>query len=131
MHVQVRHQKESIDLPLIQEAIDKRQLGLATGKLPDTPAKRRLATVEAGRAVALALTPGIPPLERLTIAPRGPILSRLTFAEQVQHMRLTGNPILSPFVILSCTLVFMQSDWGILWLSLLSQCIMQATVAMC
>lgn len=82
--VQVRHQKEAIDLPLIQEAIDKRELGLATARLPDTPAKRRLATVEAGRAVALALTPGIPPLERLTIAPRGPILSRLSFAHGVR-----------------------------------------------
>ena len=83
-HGQVRHQKESIDLALIQEAVDKRELGLATGRLPDSAAKRRLALVEAGRAVALALTPGIPPLERLTIEPRGPILSRLSFEYQVQ-----------------------------------------------
>ncbi|KAK9806474.1 hypothetical protein WJX73_000984 [Symbiochloris irregularis] len=81
----VRHQKMAIDLDLITEAIDKRTLGLSTGRLPDTEAKRRLATVEAGRAVVLALTPGIPQLERLSIAPRGPILSRLSFVYQEDY----------------------------------------------
>lgn len=84
MLLQVRHQKEVIDLPLIQEAIDKRELGLATARLPDTPAKRRLALVQAARAVAMAITPGVPQLERLSIAPRGPILSRLSFANTVR-----------------------------------------------
>ena len=92
MLAQVRHQKLAIDLPLIQEAIDKRQLGLATGRLPDSEAKRRLALVEAGRAVALALTPGIPPLEHLSIAPRGPILSRLSFAHVV-CLRPASSPL--------------------------------------
>lgn len=54
--------------------------------------------MEAGRAVALALTPGIPQLERLTIAPRGPILSRLSFVYQVGADSLALTSRVAAFV---------------------------------
>ena len=46
-------------------------------------AKRRLALVEAGHAVAIALTPGMPVLERVSIQPRGNIMTRLVFRPTV------------------------------------------------
>ena len=42
-----------------------------------------IACTQAGRAVGFALTPGVPPLEVLSIAPRGAVLTRLAFAPQV------------------------------------------------
>ena len=81
--MQVRYQRPQIDLALVQEAMDKRTLGLSMGLLGPSEAKARLARVHAGRAVGFALTPGVPPLEVLSIAPRGAVLTRLAFAPQV------------------------------------------------
>ena len=70
--LQVRYQRPQIDLALVQEAMDKRTLGLSMGLMGPSEAKARLARVHAGRAVGFALTPGVPPLEVLSIAPGGP-----------------------------------------------------------
>ena len=43
---QVRYQKPQIDLALIQEAMDKRTLGLSMGLLAPSEAKARLARVQ-------------------------------------------------------------------------------------
>ena len=64
-------------------AMDKIRLGLPQRPLEDSPAKRRLATVEVGRAVAIALTPGMPPIENLSIKPRGGVMGRILFQPQV------------------------------------------------
>ena len=45
LHAQVRYQVK-IDLPIIQEAMDKRTLGLSMGLLGASPAKARLARVQ-------------------------------------------------------------------------------------
>ena len=50
-------------------------------------AKRRMAAVQAGRAVALALTPGVPAIRQVTILPRGGIACRIDYEPLVQHPR--------------------------------------------
>ena len=65
--------------------MDKIRLGLPQRPLEDSPAKRRMATVEVGRAVALALTPGMPPIENLSIKPRGDVMGRILFQPQVRY----------------------------------------------
>lgn len=82
MDVQVRRDSPDIDLPILKEAMDKVRLGLRHTPLPDSPAKRRYAVVEAARAVAFALTPGLPPLEHVTIRPRGGAQARILFVPQ-------------------------------------------------
>ncbi|KAI7840859.1 hypothetical protein COHA_005451 [Chlorella ohadii] len=59
----VRRSQPEIDLPILKEAMDKIRLGLPQDSLPDSAAKRQYATIEAARAVAFALTPGMPQLE--------------------------------------------------------------------
>ncbi len=81
---QVRKDAQQIDMALIREAMDKRALGLPSPKLPDSEAKRRMATVQAARAVATCLTPGLPPLVHCSIQPRGGHMSRIIFLPQVQ-----------------------------------------------
>jgi cell division protease FtsH len=80
--MQVRRDSASIDLPILKEAMDKVRLGLPHTPLPDSAAKRRYAAVEAARAVAFALTPGLPPLEHVTIRPRGGAQARILFVPQ-------------------------------------------------
>ncbi len=80
---QVRKDAQAIDMSLIQEAMDKRSLGLPSARLPDSEAKTRMATVQAARAVATALTPGLPPLVHCSIQPRGGHMSRIIFLPQV------------------------------------------------
>lgn len=77
---------------ILMTAMDKIRLGLPQRPLEDSPAKRRLATVEVGRAVAIALTPGMPPIENLSIKPRGGVMGRILFQPQViiiQHSSTT------------------------------------------
>ena len=78
----VRRDSSSIDFPILKEAMEKIRLGLPHASLPDSEAKYRFATVEAARAVAFALTPGLPPLEHVTILPRGGAQARILFVPQ-------------------------------------------------
>ena len=63
--LQVREEAPEISFNIILSAMDKIKLGLAQRPLEDSPAKRRMSTVEVGRAVAIALTPGMPPIEQV------------------------------------------------------------------
>lgn len=78
----VRADSPTIDLPILKLAMDKIRLGLPHTPLPDSPAKRRFAVIEAARAVAFALTPGMPQLEHVTIRPRGDAQARILFVPQ-------------------------------------------------
>lgn len=60
------------------------KLGLPHAPLPESEAKRRYAAIEAARAVAFALTPGLPPIEHVTIRPRGGAAARILFVPQVR-----------------------------------------------
>ena len=53
-------------------------------RLPRSEAKVRLATVEAARAVAACLTPGMPPVEHVSILPRGDYMARIIYQPQVR-----------------------------------------------
>ena len=87
--LQVRKDLPEINMQLIREVMDKRVIGMASKPLPDSIAKRRMAVTVAARAVAVALTPGLPPLQRVSILPRGNNMSRMDFMPQVR-------PALSP-----------------------------------
>jgi ATP-dependent Zn protease len=54
-------------------------------------AKRRMAAVEAGRAVVLSLTPGIPAVQHVTIQPRGGALGRIVFEPMVRSSCATST----------------------------------------
>lgn len=81
----MRRDKLEIDLQIINEVMDKKVLGSASTRLPDSPAKRRLALIAAAKAVVIALTPGMPQLQRVTIRPRGDSVSRTLFMPQASH----------------------------------------------
>lgn len=85
---QVREEAPQISLSLLLTAMDKIRLGLPQRPLEDSPAKRRMAMVEVGRAVAIALTPGMPPIENLSIKPRGGVMGRILFQPQVSNSQL-------------------------------------------
>lgn len=70
-------------MEMINEVMDKKVLGLAGSRLPESPAKSQLARIVAARAVITALTPGMPPLQRMTILPRGESIARTLFLPQV------------------------------------------------
>ncbi|KAL4436128.1 hypothetical protein ABPG77_005576 [Micractinium sp. CCAP 211/92] len=78
----VRQNKAEIDLSILKEAMDKVRLGLPHQSLPDSAAKQQYAAIEAARAVAFALTPGLPPIEHVTIRPRGGTITRILFVPQ-------------------------------------------------
>ncbi|KAG7666975.1 hypothetical protein KSW81_000723 [Nannochloris sp. 'desiccata'] len=78
----VRRDSPTIDISILKEAMEKVRLGLPHTSLPDSEAKRRYAAVEAARAVAFALTPGLPPLEHVTVRPRGGAQARILFVPQ-------------------------------------------------
>lgn len=79
----MRKQEREISLQLVNEVMDKKVLGSAGPRLPDTQAKRHLALSAAAKAVVIALTPGMPPLQRMTILPRGQSMARTLFTPQV------------------------------------------------
>ena len=81
--MQVRKDEKEISMEIVNEVMDKKILGLAASRLPDSPAKEHLARVVAARAVVIALTPGMPPLQRVTILPRGEAIARTLFLPQV------------------------------------------------
>ena len=68
--------------------MDKKVLGSASTRLPDSPAKQRLALVSSAKSVVIALTPGMPQLQRMTIRPRGDSISRTLFMPQVRSRKL-------------------------------------------
>ena len=78
----VRRDAPTIDFSVLKEAMEKIRLGLPHASLPDSEAKGRFATVEAARAVGFALTPGLPPIEHVTILPRGGAQARILFVPQ-------------------------------------------------
>lgn len=57
----------------------------AQARLPRSEAKERLATVEAARAVAACLTPGMPPVEHVSILPRGEYMARIIYQPQARR----------------------------------------------
>jgi hypothetical protein len=58
--------------------------GCAQVRLPRSEAKARLATLEAARAVAACLTPGMPPVEHVSILPRGEFMARIIYQPQAR-----------------------------------------------
>ena len=56
----------------------------AQARLPRSKAKERLATVEAARAVAACVTPGMPPVEHVSILPRGEYMARIIYQPQAR-----------------------------------------------
>ena len=98
--VQVRKEQTEISLALIREVMDKRVMGTAGSRLPDSEAKRRLAMVAAARAVVVATTPGMPPLQRMSILPRGNNITRTLFMPQAsprdRHHTLSSGTALEP-----------------------------------
>lgn len=61
--VQVRRSVPKITLPMVLELIEAQEWGPSTPKIPYTAAKDRLAHITAAKAVALALTPGLDPIQ--------------------------------------------------------------------
>ena len=80
-------------------------MGSASTRLPDSPAKRRLALVAAAKAVVIALTPGMPQLQRVTIRPRGDSISRTLFMPQASFDLSTTQQS----VMLLPVMIFMAS----------------------
>ena len=78
----VRKDSDTITLDILKEAMEKVKLGLPHTPLPDSPAKRHFAVLQAARAVAFALTAGLPPIEHVTIRPRGGSQARILFVPQ-------------------------------------------------
>ncbi len=87
----MRQEAPEISFDILKEAMEKIRLGLPHARLPDSIAKRRFAAVEAARAVIFALTPGMPPLEHVTIAPRGGTMARVLFMPQVPLTQRVGS----------------------------------------
>ena len=79
----MRDSKEQIDYPLIQQALDRLELGLPSKPLPNSPAKRRLATTLMAKAVMISLTAGMAAVEAVTMSTRGGHLGRIRFAPKV------------------------------------------------
>lgn len=108
--LQVREEAAQITVDIILTAMDKIKLGLPQRPLEDSPAKRRMITVEVGRAVAIALTPGMPPIENLSTKPRGGVMGRILFRPQV--------PLALSSISTACLVA--QGNWGSLGLLLLA-----------
>ena len=94
-----------IDMRVALATMDKLRLGLADRRLDASEAKTRLATLLAGRAVALALTPGIPPIEHISMQPRGGVMGRLLFENLVRHGHASlAQPVAGPNIVAGFTL---------------------------
>lgn len=78
----VRRDSLYITMVVMKEALDKIRLGLPHTSLPNSDAKKHYAMVQAARAVAFALTPGLPRIEHVTIRPRGNAQARIVFEPQ-------------------------------------------------
>lgn len=78
----VRMNKPEIDYEIALLAIEKYRMGLPQPLPPDSAAKRRAAATQAGRTVAYALTAGMPPVENVSIMPRGGSGGRVMFRPQ-------------------------------------------------
>ena len=78
----VRKDSTVINMDIMKDAMSKIRVGLPQSSIPESPAKRRFALVEASRAVAFALTPGLPEIQYVTIKPRGGVQARVLFTPQ-------------------------------------------------
>ena len=82
-----RRNKQSADRQDFEDAKDKVMLGMERRSLVLTPAERRLTAYhEAGHVLVTVLTPGLDPIQKVTIIPRGRALG-VTFAlpEEDRH----------------------------------------------
>jgi cell division protease FtsH len=82
-----RRQKDQVDQQDFEDAKDKVTLGIERRSLVLTEAERRLTAYhEAGHALVTLLTPGLDPVHKVTIVPRGEALG-ITFAlpEEDRH----------------------------------------------
>ncbi len=82
-----RRSKEAADRQDFEDAKDKVMLGMERRSLVLTPEERRLTAYhEAGHALVTVLTPGLDPIQKVTIIPRGRALG-VTFAlpEEDRH----------------------------------------------
>lgn len=74
----VRQQQPHITLSEIESAMDKQRLGLLRPPLPLSNYKRHLATMQAGRAVAVSVSERVcPPVLQVSVLPKGQQSSRL------------------------------------------------------
>lgn len=112
--LQVRKDEPEISMEIINEVMDKRNLGLAASRLPESPAKQQLARIVAARAVVVALTPGMPPLQRLTILPRGDAIARTLFLPQVSQKWTRQEDVQGRFVIFNSSCVSFQRGESLL-----------------
>ena len=136
-----------IDMRVALATMDKLRLGLADRRLDASEAKTRLATLLAGRAVALALTPGIPPIEHISMQPRGGVMGRLLFENLVRHEHASlaipwqaltlwqGSPCESAAGV-ECRRGAHASAWGCVQLEMSAQlqqasCWLQSSIPMC
>lgn len=80
--MQVRFAKAAVDMEVIDMALAKLRVGLPSASLPLSKAKRHLASTLAGRAVAMAQTPGMPRIEAISIKPYGTQQGRILHPPQ-------------------------------------------------
>jgi ATP-dependent Zn protease len=77
--VTVRRDEPCVTLPLLMELVELQEWGPPTRRIPQTPAKRRLAHLTAAKAVAYALTPAIEAIDYVTLWSRkrgvGPLVA--------------------------------------------------------
>jgi cell division protease FtsH len=75
-----RKQKQQVDMEDLEDAKDKVMLGVERRSLVLTPEERRLTAYhEAGHAILNVLIPGLDPIHKVTIVPRGRALG-ITFS---------------------------------------------------
>lgn len=79
MVLQVRYAKPCIDMEILQEVMDKARIGLPSDSVPLTQAKRHLASVWAGRAIAAAAVAGPGHIESVSLRAVGAALGRLLY----------------------------------------------------
>ena len=77
--VMVRQKKDFIDYDALVAALEKIRLGLSGRALVPSAAKERLARLLAAKAVAFAVCPVTPPIEQISILPRGSTVSRINY----------------------------------------------------
>eukprot|EP00238_Polyblepharides_amylifera_P001098 CAMPEP_0196573372 /NCGR_PEP_ID=MMETSP1081-20130531/3272_1 /TAXON_ID=36882 /ORGANISM="Pyramimonas amylifera, Strain CCMP720" /LENGTH=767 /DNA_ID=CAMNT_0041891047 /DNA_START=162 /DNA_END=2465 /DNA_ORIENTATION=- len=76
--IAVRRGEDQVGMPELEVAMEKMKMGLPRPPLPLSAEKRKLAYVEAGRAVLLCITPEAPNVLQVSVAPRGGKTSRVT-----------------------------------------------------
>ena len=91
--VQVRQDKAEIDLALIQEAMDKRRLGLPNARLPPSEAKTHMATVQV-RPTSPSLACCVPRFLKETVKGQvfaGEVMSSGCVAERLRPVQASAS----------------------------------------